>query len=209
MAVQKTTKVALQPASSKDTEAPLRSGAAASAAGVPLASLTGMALARAVGLLAEASPRTPASNPLDVQRAAAAALGTVPTHLWTGEQRHSLAGYLGVYLWRAYPPGPWRLAAVEPSYPGGAADLLWAHPDGRRLLDEIKIDSVPARAGGARRKVITQIQRHTAYGAASFGQDYVGLRLLTLSTPRRSMFIPPDGPWIALLTTPWCTEGGW
>lgn len=174
-----------------------------------LSSLTGKAVTRAVGLLVHTSPDAPAANPLDIQRAAAAALATVPVHPWTGEQRHALAGFLGVYLWRAWPPSPWRLAAVEPAYPGGAADLLWEHPDGRRLLDELKIDSMPATHGGHRRKVLQQLERHTAFGIAEFGEQYLGLRLLTLSTPRRSLFIPPAGQRVALLTTPWCTEGGW
>lgn len=174
-----------------------------------LSSLTGRALSRAVGLLAEAAADGAEPRALDIQRAAAAALGTVPVHGWTGEQRHALGGYLGVFLWRAYPPAPWRLAAVEPSYCGGAADLLWAHPDGRRLVDEIKIDSLPVTQGGHRRKVLQQIERHTAYGIAEFGDHYLGLRLLTLSTPRRSLFVPPNGQRVALLTTPWCTEGGW
>ena len=118
--------------------------------------------------------------------------------------RLMIAGNVAVYGRFLLPPKPWRLIGREvPTLDGGRVDLVWAHPDGRILYDELKI-TLGGRDPFARIGTREQGGRYLADGLARHTQ-FVGVRICALGAPRHSRLIAP-GQLLRLCETPYWFE---
>lgn len=113
---------------------------------------------------------------------------------------------VGVYLAKFVPQQPWQFVASEVPLPGCRLDIVWEHADtGERLIDEIKMT-----AGRTLTEAYhPQVRAQLAAASAAWGDSLVGLRLLSLSSPRDSRFYVPGRRYMhALLDeTPWWKPG--
>jgi hypothetical protein len=92
--------------------------------------------------------------------------------------------------WLRPSPDTWRLLGEEATVGEGRVDLLWSDRDGRLLADELKMAS--NRRQVLDRDTRTQLARYTRDLHEATGDRYLGLRVITLSAPRRSLFVYTD-----------------
>jgi hypothetical protein len=95
-----------------------------------------------------------------------------------------------VYFRRHAPGRCWLLKGTEMSVGGHRCDVVWALPDGRVLIDEIKTERVTLVA---RRRLTEQIDAYLAAGAAQWQDRFAGVRLCVLMDPDLSVWVQPDG----------------
>lgn len=97
--------------------------------------------------------------------------------------RMRVASSTGTYL-RRFAPGAAVLVGCELPVGGGVADLVWRH-DGRFAVDEIKSGSVDIDD----EQLVAQVARFITGGRAMWGDRFVGVRVVPLARPARSMFV--------------------
>ena len=118
--------------------------------------------------------------------------------------RLMIAGNVAVYGRFLLPPKPWYLVGCEvATTDGGRVDLVWAHPDGRVLYDELKVTSGgrdPLSASGT----AEQAGRYLADGLARHPR-FVGVRVCALGAPRHSRLVA-TGQLLRLCETPYWFE---
>lgn len=102
--------------------------------------------------------------------------------------RLMIAGNAAVYGRFLLPPKPWWLVGSEvPTLDGGRLDLVWEHPDGRVMYDELKI-TMGARDPMAMTATREQSGRYLADGMARHAA-FVGVRICALGAPRHSRLL--------------------
>ncbi|GAA1243218.1 PD-(D/E)XK nuclease family protein [Oryzihumus leptocrescens] len=101
--------------------------------------------------------------------------------------RQNLAGAVKTYFTRLLPPPQWRFHGAELHLGRGRIDLLWRAPHGALLIDELKTGHAGLFASSAN---LTQARRYLHDGRGRYGRYLSGLRLLSLSHPAQSVFLP-------------------
>jgi hypothetical protein len=113
--------------------------------------------------------------------------------------KQNTAGHVNSYFTRLLPPHGWRFIGAKVALTTDRADLLWEHPTGRVLADELYtgrgelIASTPIQIRG-------QDALHRA--AAVFGPRLAGLRLLATGKPHLSQLHARGTLPVPLQTTP-------
>ncbi len=149
-------------------------------------SQVGVAVHATIGTLA-ATTRTPTTEQL--QAAANRALGAfAPIEVRAHKQ--NTAALSGCYFWHLLPPDTFAFAGAELDLGAGRVDLVWRDGDDRLLVDEIKAGS--ARELGLARTA-TQIARYLDCATRLWADQFLGIRLLCLADPHRSVLVRPDG----------------
>lgn len=101
-----------------------------------------------------------------------------------------VAGAISSYFTNHLPSGNWMFAGHELQLGSGRIDLLWTTFNDRKMLDEIK-------TGASRKLLLTrtrdQMERYREAAVAAWGPDFVGIRLISTTDPRKSRLIRPDG----------------
>jgi hypothetical protein len=88
---------------------------------------------------------------------------------------------------------PWTFCGAEVSTGDGRVDLVWEEPSTKLIVvDEVKVAGVGAVIDDA--STHAQVRRYLRWGVAEFEERFVGVRLLALSTPRRSLVFVPGSP---------------
>lgn len=112
--------------------------------------------------------------------------------------RQNVKAGIHVYFRRLLPPTDWSFHGAELRLGSGRADLVWTNPDGLLLLDEIKTGSPRQLLLPNTRR---QIDRYRDCAQLAWPGQFVGVRLLSLIDPSRSLFIASDGSTHPLDTT--------
>jgi hypothetical protein len=90
----------------------------------------------------------------------------------------------------ALPPA-WELLGVEVQGPHCCFDMVWQDAStGQVLVDELKTGKAGDLVGG--HELDQQLDRELRGGNELYQHAFVGIRLLILATPRRSLFLAPD-----------------
>lgn len=88
-------------------------------------------------------------------------------------------------------PAGWTFLGSEVDLGTGRVDLVWETPEGRVIIDEVKMagsgDQVDDPA------TVAQVRRYCTAAAESFGERFAGVRLLPLAAPGRALWCTPDG----------------
>jgi len=106
--------------------------------------------------------------------------------------RIAVAGHAAIYLERFLPSARWQFLGAEVDLGDGLrADLAFESEDGV-IIDELKLADARAVARG-RARVEQQVTAYAAHGAELWGSRFLGVRLLYLGAPNRSLAIEPDG----------------
>lgn len=113
--------------------------------------------------------------------------------------RQNIRGPIHAYFWHLLPPSSFLFAGHEVQLGHGRIDLLWRSMTHRLLLDEVKT-GLPERVELS--AVRQQCETYLAGAHSQWGRGVLGLRLLSTSDVRRSMFLGPDGTWVSLWETP-------
>jgi hypothetical protein len=130
--------------------------------------------------------------------AVAAAVTVVPIASVEGRShRQRVAGAVHVVLTRLLPPPPWKYAGPADAQWAARPDLLWSHPGGLVMADEVKTGHGVIRSQRTR----DQIHRQVASGVASYGARFLGVRVLSTREPARSWFAQPGQSPVELTTT--------
>lgn len=118
--------------------------------------------------------------------------------------RIMIAGNVAVYGRYFLPAKPWRLVGCEiATLDGGRIDLVWQHPDGRVMYDELKV-TMGARDPFMKTGTREQGGRYLADGMARH-TSFVGVRICALGAPRHSRLIAA-GQLLRLCDTPYWFE---
>jgi hypothetical protein len=98
------------------------------------------------------------------------------------------------YLTRLAPAYPWALLGVEHDTDGGGrVDAAWFHTvDGHVLFDELKTSRVATQKMPT--TWIPQARRYAVAGQATFGDRFLGTRLLPVNVMRLARLVPAAGP---------------
>lgn len=127
-----------------------------------------------------------------------------------GPQRVACLAVIGLSL---CPPASWTFLGAELPADGGRIDLAWRAPRGivgvpagTVLVDEVKVAGFAGQLEDNR--TAAQVRRYLDFGSSTFGSLFAGVRLLSLSSPRRSVLWCPgppgaDGSRCALEGTPY------
>ena len=128
----------------------------------------------------------------------AAAERSVP-HLEPNEGRahkQNIAGLTASYFHRLVPNDAWRFAGAEKHLGIGRIDLLWEHPRGDLLIDELKAGQASFFGTTAHH---AQARRYLIDGRTAYGPRLRAVRLLCLTDHSRSLlFHDPAGPPVPL-----------
>lgn len=89
------------------------------------------------------------------------------------------------------PAAEWRHDGSELRAGARRLDLIWRHPAGEVMADEVK--SGRAVSLDARRALESQVAAQVAVGVERFGAEFVGVRAVLLAAPRRSYLLRADG----------------
>lgn len=114
--------------------------------------------------------------------------------------RQQVVGLVAQYFWHLLPPEPWRFVGSEYAIGRGRLDLLHRDAGGAVLLDEVKAGHV--RQLGVER-TREQIDRYVDCAVALWRDRFVGVRILSLSDPDRSVFVDPERALTPLYDTPY------
>jgi hypothetical protein len=145
----------------------------------------GVAVHATIGSLA-AHTRSP--TVAELQKAADRALGSFAP-IEARAHKQNVASLAGSYYWHLLPPATWLFAGTELDVGAGRVDLLWRDSDDRLLIDEIKAGS--ARELGLARTA-AQITRYLDCATQRWPDQFIGIRLLSLADPHRSVLVRPD-----------------
>jgi len=150
-------------------------------------------------VLATLAQHTQRPSPDEIKRAISAAMpGYAPIE--ARAHRQNIASGVFAYFRFLLPPTPWSFLGAEVALGPGRVDLMWQEAGGQVLLDEIK-------TGSSRQLALTrtldQITSYLDCARSEFGDSLVGLRLLSTTDPRRSLFIHPGGEHQPLFATPY------
>jgi len=126
-------------------------------------------------------------------------VGPTPTLRGAGV-RQQVAGLAAQYFWHLALPASWRFVGAEYAIGRRRLDLLHRDTGGAVLLDEVKAGHV--RQLGVER-TREQIDRYVDCAVALWRDRFLGIRLLSLSDPDRSVFVDPDGTHRPLRDTPY------
>jgi hypothetical protein len=96
---------------------------------------------------------------------------------------------LAAYL-RCFDVDGWTLIGSEVPLGGGFADLVWKTPVGV-IVDEVKSGAFDPFD----RRLHKQVDRYVTGGFGRWGDDFAGVRVLPLLTPRKAMFVNHHGEW--------------
>ena len=146
----------------------------------------GVAVHAAIGALA-AVTRCPTTAQL--QAAANRALGDFAP-IEAHAHKQNVAALAGSYFWHLLPPAQFVFAGTELDLGAGRVDLLWRDSDDRLLIDEIKAGS-PRELSLAR--TTAQVGRYLDCATRLWPDQCLGVRLLCLVDPHRSVLVRPDG----------------
>ncbi|QWZ07716.1 hypothetical protein KRR39_20350 [Nocardioides panacis] len=96
------------------------------------------------------------------------------------------------YLTRLAPVDPWNVLGVEyDTEGGGRVDVAWFHTvDGSVMFDELKTSRV---ATVMPKGWVAQARRYSVAGAATFGDHFVGTRLVPIDVMRLARLVPSVG----------------
>jgi hypothetical protein len=158
----------------------------------------GVAVHAAIGALA-AVTRCPTTTQL--QAAANRALGDFAP-IEARAHKQNVASLAGSYFWHLLPPAEFVFAGSELDLGVGRVDLLWRDSDDRLLVDEIKTGS-PRELSLAR--TTAQVTRYLDCATQLWPDQCIGVRLLCLADPRRSVLVRPDGSRAPLPRTAYVT----
>jgi len=110
-----------------------------------------------------------------------------------GPQRVTCLTAIGLVL---CPPPDWQFLGAEIETDDGRLDLAWMAPDdadgaapGSVLIDEIKVAGYAGQL--ETNHTLDQVRRYLAFGVSTYGPAFIGVRLLALSGPRRSVLWRP------------------
>ncbi|MGK5111671.1 PD-(D/E)XK nuclease family protein [Geodermatophilus sp. CPCC 205506] len=159
-----------------------------------------------VGVLVHATigtlaARTRCPSPTDLRAAADRALGAFAP-IEARAHRQNVAALSGSYFWHLLPPATWIFAGTELDVGVGRVDLVWRDSGDRVLIDEIKTGS-PRELGLAR--TTAQVRRYLDCATQLWPDRFIGIRLLSLTEPHRSVLVRPDGSRVPLHRSPYLT----
>jgi hypothetical protein len=86
---------------------------------------------------------------------------------------------------------PWQVEGAEICLGASRLDLLWRHPDGRLLADELKTGRLLQPLW--QRDALEQAARHASGGERRWGAQFLGVRLLWTQAPERSLLVRANG----------------
>jgi hypothetical protein len=158
----------------------------------------GVAVHAAIGSLA-AVTRCPTTTQL--QAAANRALGDFAP-IEARAHKQNVASLVGSYFWHLLPPAEFLFAGTELDLGAGRVDLLWRDSDDRLLIDEIKAGS-PRELSLAR--TTAQVTRYLDCATRLWPDQCIGVRLLSLADPHRSVLVRPNGSQAPLPRTAYVT----
>ena len=158
----------------------------------------GVAVHAAIGTLA-AVTRCPTTSQLQV--AANRALGDFAP-IEARAHKQNVASLAGSYFWHLLPPAEFVFAGTELDLGAGRVDLLWRDSDDRLLIDEIKAGS-PRELSLPR--TTAQVTRYLDCATRLWPDQCIGVRLLCLADPHRSVLVRPDGDRAPLPATTYVT----
>lgn len=113
--------------------------------------------------------------------------------------RQRLIGAISSYFWHHLPPREFLFHGAETDLGSGRPDLLWANFRGGVLLDEVKTGNHQTLRT---RATIEQVEKYREIAFHAWGDRFLGIRLLSTSAPRRSLFVRADGSTAPLASTP-------
>lgn len=147
------------------------------------------ALAHALiaGLLADGH-RAPSPQRISTAAAALPGLSEIPAFRLAVRQRALTAA--AVYFRLFVPPREWAFEGAELRGPSARFDLVWRSAAGV-IVDELKTGRSATRSEIT--AVREQAARELRAGAAVFGEDFLGVRVVSLGAPRTSFFTGSDG----------------
>lgn len=112
--------------------------------------------------------------------------------------RQNLTGAVCAYFWHLLPPTGWLFRGSEVHLGQGRVDLLWQDAEDQWLVDELKV----GQGSGLRTTAVRhQVQSYITAGASTWGDSFVGVRLLTTGDPSASVFAASGKPWVPLHST--------
>ena len=131
-----------------------------------------------------------APSPQRISAAAAAlpGLSEIPTFRLAVRQRALTAA--AVYFRLFVPDSDWVFEGAELRGPSARFDLVWRSAAGV-IVDELKTGRSATRSEVA--AVREQAARELRAGAAVFGKDFLGVRVVSLGAPGTSFFASLDG----------------
>ena len=103
--------------------------------------------------------------------------------------RQRLLSTIGIYFGLFERAPEWRLISREETLVGGRPDLVFASRNGGIEFDEIKA----GRAADFIDDVEEQVDRYLILGAERYREDFAGVRVLLLASPKHSFFAAVDG----------------
>jgi hypothetical protein len=112
--------------------------------------------------------------------------------------RQNVAGGVLAYFRYLLPPHGWQFAGSEIHLGVGRVDLIWTHPDGGVLVDEIKTGGWLGRAA-----IAAQVAAYLDCARAAWPDQFIGLRLVSTRDPTTSLFFTPTGQSSPLRNTPY------
>lgn len=128
-----------------------------------------------------------------------------PAHFRQRAVLSQAVGSAAAYLHWFAPEPPWTILGAEVPAAGGFIDLVFTHPDGTVVADEMKFGLSRATETALR----PQVDRYLEAGAAEWGAAFAGVRLCAVGAPRTSRFYPVGKKRSLLLAeTPWWRLGG-
>lgn len=139
------------------------------------------------GLLADGQ-RAPSPACISAEAAALPGLAEIAKFRLAVRQR-ALTG-AAIYFRLFVPDREWAFEGAEVPGPNARFDFVWRSADGV-IIDELKTGRVATRREIA--AVHEQAAREMHAGAAVFGEDFLGVRVLSLGAPRTSFFTGRDG----------------
>lgn len=96
------------------------------------------------------------------------------------------AAYFSIF----HPVG-WTFLGSEVDLGSGRVDLVWERPDGRVVVDEVKMAGAGDQVDDP--STVAQVRRYCTAATESFGERFAGVRLLPLAAPGRALWCTPDG----------------
>ena len=146
-----------------------------------------LAHALSAGLLADGE-RAPSPALISASAARLPGLAEVGSYRMAVCQRvlTSAALYFRLFM----PTAEWAFHGAELRGLSARFDLVWRSADGV-IVDELKTGRVATRRDVAALRA--QVAREILAGAAVFGEDFLGVRVVSLGAPRTSFFADRDG----------------
>lgn len=96
----------------------------------------------------------------------------------------------GAYFARFHREG-WEFLGSEVKLGTGRVDLIWRTPNGRIVIDEVKVTASGAVVDDA--DTIGQVRRYNDAATSTWGDAFVGVRLLPLTAPGWALWCSPTG----------------